>query len=125
MTTRAKTQTPPAAPDPQTLPDAALDEVAAFFQALAEPSRLRLLNLLREGERKVGDLALLAQSTAANVSRHLSLLQARGLVTRTGRGTSVYYAIADPAIYQLCDLVCDRMAQRHAQRARAALAAGY
>jgi len=75
----------------------ALEQVAEFFQALSEPSRLRLLNLLREGERKVGELAELAGSTPANVSRHMALLQSRGLVTREGRGNCVYYAIADPA----------------------------
>lgn len=64
----------------------ALEQVAEFFQALSEPSRLRLLNLLREGERKVGELAELAGSTPANVSRHMALLQSRGLVTREGRG---------------------------------------
>ena len=90
----------------------ALEQVAEFFQALSEPSRLRLLNLLREGERKVGELAELAGSTPANVSRHMALLQSRGLVTREGRGNCVYYAIADPAIYQLCDLVCGSIARQ-------------
>jgi DNA-binding transcriptional ArsR family regulator len=72
------------------------------------------LNQLREGERKVGDLAERAGTTVANVSRHLSLLQQRGIVLREGRGTCVYYRIADPSIYQLCDLVCGQVARRHA-----------
>ena len=94
----------------------ALEQVAEFFQALSEPSRLRLLNLLREGERKVGELAELAGSTPANVSRHMALLQSRGLVTREGRGNCVYYAIAYPAIYQLCDLVCGAVARHSSER---------
>lgn len=98
------------------LPDPALDEVAQFFQALAEPTRLRLLNLLRSGELKVGELAQGAQMTAANVSRHMSLLQQRGLVERDSRGTSVYYRIADDSIYQLCDFVCGTVARRHEAR---------
>lgn len=98
------------------LPEPALDEVAQFFQALAEPVRLRLLNLLRGGELKVGELAEAAQMTAANVSRHMSLLQQRGLVQRESRGTSVYYRIADDSIYQLCDFVCGAVARRDAQR---------
>jgi DNA-binding transcriptional ArsR family regulator len=56
------------------------------------------------------------------VSRHLSQLQQQGLVERESRGTSVFYRIADPAVYQLCDLVCGqiaRQAQRHIE-ARAA-----
>ena len=115
---------PPATPSPMhALPDEALADVAEFFQALAEPSRLRLLNLLRDGERKVGELAELAGSTAANVSRHMALLQSRGLVTRESRGTSVFYAIADPGIYQLCDLVCGAVARQHQAGARSAKAA--
>ncbi len=101
----------------QDLPKEALVQVAAFFQALSEPTRLSLLNLLRSGERNVGDLAQLTGFTAANVSRHLALLTTHGLVAREGRGTSVYYRIADPSVYALCDLVCDSLARRFEQAA--------
>lgn len=94
------------------LPKEALDQVAAYFQALSEPMRLTLLNLLRAGERNVGELAQLAGTTSANVSRHLALLSLHGLVAREGRGTSVYYRIADPSVYQLCDLVCGSLARK-------------
>ena len=56
------------------MPPEALEEVAGYFQVLAEPTRLRILNILREGERNVGDLAQMCGYTAANVSRHLSLM---------------------------------------------------
>ena len=105
------------------LSDPALDEVASFFQALAEPNRLRLLNLLRGGEQRVGDLAELSGMTTTNVSRHLSLLQQRGLVLREGRGTSVYYRIADAGIYELCDLVCGSLARQSEASAKERLAA--
>jgi DNA-binding transcriptional ArsR family regulator len=90
----------------------ALTEVAGYFQALAEPARLRLLNLLRDGERSVGELAESTGQSAANVSRHLAFLAQHGLLSREARGTSVYYAIADPAVYELCNLVCDNLARR-------------
>jgi DNA-binding transcriptional ArsR family regulator len=90
----------------------AFTQVAAYFQALAEPTRLRLLNLLRDGPRGVGDLAEATGYSAANVSRHLALLAQHGLLSRESRGTSVFYAIADPAVYRLCDLVCDNLARR-------------
>ena len=98
------------------LTNEALDDVAAYFQALSEPTRLKLLNFLRDGERSVGDLAERCDCTAANVSRHLAQLARHGLVAREGRGTSVYYRIADPAVYRLCDLVCGSVA-RNAERA--------
>ena len=94
------------------LPPEALQQVAAYFQTLAEPTRLRILNFLRQGERNVGELAQLCGYTAANISRHLSLMTQQGLVERESRGTSVYYRIADESVYALCDLVCDNIARQ-------------
>ena len=88
------------------LPPEALEQVAAYFQALSEPTRLQILNLLRGGERNVGELAQACGFTSANISRHLSLLTRKGLVARESRGTAVYYRIADDSVYALCDLVC-------------------
>lgn len=102
----------PACARMQDLPKEALDQVASYFQALSEPTRLALLNLLRGGERNVGELAQASGFTTANVSRHMALLTARGLAARESRGTSVYYRIADPAVYQLCDLVCGNLARQ-------------
>jgi DNA-binding transcriptional ArsR family regulator len=99
------------------LPDQAIDRVASYFQALAEPTRLRILSLLRQEEHNVGELAEACGYTAANMSRHLAVLMQQGFVKREGRGTSVYYQIADPTIYALCDLVCDRIAQQHSAQA--------
>ena len=96
----------------------ALQQVAAYFQALSEPTRLQILNLLRDGERNVGELAELCGYTSANISRHLTHLTRHGLVARESRGTSVYYRIADDQIYALCDLVCGNIARRFEQTAR-------
>lgn len=97
------------------LPPEALERVAAYFRALSEPTRLQILNLLREGERNVGEIGELTGFTSANISRHLSSLAQQGLVAREGRGTAVYYRIADPSVYALCDLVCGNIA-RHQER---------
>lgn len=94
------------------LTDEALERVAQYFQVLAEPTRLRLLNHLREGECNVGELAELCGYTAANVSRHLSLLTQQGFLAREARGTSVYYRIADSSVYALCELVCGNIARQ-------------
>lgn len=112
-------ETPLAAPASgmKDLPDAALALVAEYFQALAEPTRLRVLNLLRGGEHRVGELAERCGCTQANMSRHLAVLGKQGLVVRTSRGTSAYYRIADPATYALCDLVCRSIASQLQQRA--------
>lgn len=106
------------------LPDEALAQVAAYFQALSEPTRLHLLNLLRQQPRSVGELAQLCGSSSANISRHLALLTQHGVVVRESRRNSAYYSIADPSIYQLCELVCGNIARRFEQTAnqRAAFA---
>ena len=110
----------------ENLPPEAMLEVAAYFQALSEPTRLRILNFLRGGERNVGELAQACGSTAANVSRHLALLTKHGLVERESRGTSVYYRIADDSIYALCDLVCGNITRQmdHMTEKRQAFARG-
>ena len=100
----------PACARMQGLPDAALEQVAAYFQALSEPTRLKILNLLRQSERNVGELAQMCGYTSANISRHLSLLTTQGLVARESRGTAVYFRIADKSIDALCDIVCERIA---------------
>jgi DNA-binding transcriptional ArsR family regulator len=101
----------------QDLPPEALAQVAAYFQALSEPNRLQILNLLRQGERSVGELAQLCGSSVANVSRHLTLLTQHGLVRRQPRGNSAMYSIADDSVYALCDLVCGSIARRFEQLA--------
>lgn len=100
------------------LSDEALVQVAAYFQALAEPTRLQILNFLRQQERNVGELAQLCGYTSANISRHLALLTQHGLVSRETRGNSAYYRIADPAVYELCDLVCGSIARQFERTAQ-------
>lgn len=94
------------------LSEEAMEQVAAYFQAFSEPTRLKILNLLRSQERSVGELAQLCGYSSANISRHLALLTQRGVVARQGRGTSVIYRIADPSVNALCDLVCENIARQ-------------
>ncbi len=100
------------------LPDEALAQVASYFQALSEPTRLQILNLLRQKERSVGELAQLCGYSSANISRHLALLTQRGLVARESRGTSAIYSIADASVYALCDLVCGSIARQFERTAQ-------
>ena len=99
------------------LDDAALEEVSRYFAALSVPVRLKILNALRAGERNVGELTALTQCTQANVSKHLAVLSQAGFVDKTPRGTSVYYRIADPRVYKLCNMVCGQIGERYAGQA--------
>lgn len=94
-----------------TLPDQAIERVALYFRALSDPTRLRILNSLREQERSVGELTEIAKCSQANVSKHLRVLVDAGIVSRTARGTTTLIRVADPAIYELCNLVCDSVAR--------------
>ena len=80
--------------------------IADRFKALAEPMRLRLLNALRDGEASVGELAERTDGGQANVSKHLQQLLHQGFVTRRKEGTTTWYRIADPQVFDLCELVC-------------------
>lgn len=105
-------------PNMEDLPIEALEQIAGYFQALSEPTRLHILSLLRAGERNVGELAQGCGYTSANISRHLAVLAKHGLVARESRGTSVYYRFADESVYALCDLVCGSIARQFEQTAR-------
>jgi DNA-binding transcriptional ArsR family regulator len=87
--------------------DEALELVAERFKLLADTTRLRILNALRAGERTVGDLVSATEAGQANVSKHLGLLLRAGLVDRRKEGLNAYYRIADPRVFELCELVCD------------------
>jgi DNA-binding transcriptional ArsR family regulator len=94
------------------LPEGALDQIAGFFQVLSEPTRLHLLRLLRDGERSVGELAEALNTSPANASRHLAMLDQQGLVVRESRGNSVVCRVADQSVYELCELVCGKLVNR-------------
>lgn len=94
------------------LNEQALEYVAKYFKALAEPMRLKVLNALQDGEKNVSQLTQLSGGTQANVSKHLTLLAQYNLVKRESRGTNVYYRIADPSVYELCELVCGQIGKR-------------
>lgn len=88
---------------------ATIDLVAERFRTLGEPTRLILLDQLRRGqERSVNELVEATGAGQANVSKHLQILLAAGFVSRRKDGTTVYYRLADPTVFQLCDLVCGR-----------------
>lgn len=90
----------------------ALAQVAEYFKVLSEVSRLQVLNCLRSGPKNVMEIVAATGLGQANVSKHLKLLMHSGMVSRHPQGVSVYYDISDPLIFNLCEVVCDRIAAR-------------
>jgi ArsR family transcriptional regulator len=86
-----------------------IDLVAERFRALGEPARLNILQALRNGERCVGDLEADTGLNQANLSRHLQVLMATGMVRRRKEGLFAYYALADANVLRLCELMCGRV----------------
>lgn len=100
---------------PRAMSDEALALVARRFAVLSEPMRLRLLHTLMEAESSVNELVAATGGSQANVSRHLQTLADAGLVSRRKEGLQVFYAIADPTIFDLCNLVCGSL-EKHVSR---------
>lgn len=86
-----------------------VDLIAERFKALSEPARLHILNALRGGERTVSELMEHTGLGQANVSKHLQLLHGLGFTQRRKEGLYVYYRLADPTVFELCDIVCGRL----------------
>ena len=96
-----------------------LELVAERFKALAEPARLEILNVLRDEEMTVTELADATELGQANLSKHLQLLHALGFVKRRKDGLFVYYALANDDVFKLCDIMCGRLGAEASKRRRA------
>jgi len=100
-------------PTKRALPPEALDIVAHRFRALADATRLGLLQVLFEKEHTVHELCALTGTSQANASKHLAVLRDGGLVARRRQGLFTYYRVADVSLEPLCRLVCGSLAERH------------
>jgi DNA-binding transcriptional ArsR family regulator len=96
---------------------AILASVADYFKVLSEVSRLEILNSLNSEPMSVMEIAESTGLGQANLSKHLKILTQAGMLTRQQRGTSAFYEIADPMIFELCNLVCHRLSDRVIQQA--------
>ncbi len=80
---------------------------AEFFRALGHPARIRLLQLLRDGERTVGSLQEALDLDSSGTSQHLAALRKQGLVASRREGTSVHYRVKDQRTLELLELAKD------------------
>jgi DNA-binding transcriptional ArsR family regulator len=77
---------------------------AEFFRAIGHPARIRILELLRPGELTVSELQVALEIEASSVSQQLAVLRAKHIVETRRAGSSVYYSVRDPQIFQLLDV---------------------
>ena len=91
---------------PHPLPEPLIELVAQRFRVLGEPMRIKLLDRLREGDATVGELQQALGASQQNVSKHLGVMHAAGMVSRTKDGNHTRYSISDPSVFELCEEVC-------------------
>jgi DNA-binding transcriptional ArsR family regulator len=94
------------------LPDDLVELIARRFRVLADPTRVKLLDLLREREASVQQLTETIGSTQQNISKHLGVLLQAGIVGRRKVGNYAYYSIADEGVLALCEDVCGSLAEQ-------------
>jgi DNA-binding transcriptional ArsR family regulator len=88
------------------------ESAAEYFSLLAEPSRLKIMHCLCDGERSVNEVVDASGLSQANASRHLNMLYRAGVVGRRRDGAQVIYRLVDPNFTELCRTVCVRIASR-------------
>ncbi|HEY7522339.1 MAG TPA: metalloregulator ArsR/SmtB family transcription factor [Candidatus Limnocylindrales bacterium] len=98
-----------------------MDEItslqASVLKVLAHPRRLEILHELADGPREVGAIAARVGATQPNVSQHLALLRAAGIVDAERDGREVRYRLADPDVLRACTIMRGVLARRLARLA--------
>jgi len=104
-----------------------MDEItklqAEVLKVLASPRRLEILHRLAEGPTEVGRLADELGASQPNISQHLAVMRAAGVVEATREGREMRYSIADPDVLVACAVMRDVLERRLARLARVADAA--
>jgi DNA-binding transcriptional ArsR family regulator len=86
------------------MPDTLQDFKAEFFKALAHPTRIRILERLREGEGTVGELQRVLGLDQSVVSQQLAVLRRQGIVEAEKQGATVRYGVRDATLFALLDV---------------------
>jgi len=92
--------------------DSLLEQVSGYFAVLSEPTRLKIIHALCNGEKSVNDIVDEVASTQSNISRHLNLMYRAGVLQRRKEGTLVLYQVKEPTVVELCRTVCVHVAAK-------------
>ncbi|MCS7145761.1 MAG: metalloregulator ArsR/SmtB family transcription factor [Aigarchaeota archaeon] len=82
-----------------------LELISDFFTIFTNPKRIQILQLLREGELTVSEIAEKTGLSQPTVSQHLKVMRDKHIITSRRRGNKCYYAVEDGRIYQVCDII--------------------
>ena len=102
------------------MPDLLRRFKAEIFQALGHPTRIAIVEQLRDGELSAGELIERVGVEQANLSQHLAVLRAKLIVSNRKEGNQVFYTLRDPLLIKVLDIM-RRYFQAHIDEARAVL----
>ncbi len=91
---------------PSPIPVDLAEMIAARLRVIGDSTRIRILDLLREGDLSVTQITEDLGTSQQNASKHLGVLLQAGIVARRKDGNSSIYSIADRGVYELCEQVC-------------------
>jgi DNA-binding transcriptional ArsR family regulator len=83
---------------------------ATISKTLANPIRLAIVHILKDGEKSVNELTDIIGISQSNLSQHLALMRQIGIVTTRKQGTSIFYSVTNPKINEACDTVRELVA---------------
>ncbi len=87
---------------------------ASVCKGLADPKRLLIINILRDGEMSVGEICESLDLPQSNVSQHLAILRDKGLVRARREGQRMMYSLSSPKIISAMDLLREVMNEQFA-----------
>jgi ArsR family transcriptional regulator len=102
------------------MPDTLRQFKASIFQALAHPTRIAIIEVLRDGELPAGAIIERLGLEQANASQHLSILRLKQIVTSRKEGNQVFYSVRDPLLIEVLDIM-RRYFQAHVEEAMSML----
>lgn len=91
---------------PSPIPVELAEMIAARMRVIGDPTRIRILDLLRDDELTVTQITERLDTSQQNTSKHLGMLLQAGILARRKDGNSSIYSIADRGVYELCEQVC-------------------
>ena len=102
------------------MPDSLRQFKANIFQALAHPTRIAIVEVLRDGELPAGTIIERLGLEQANASQHFSILRAKQIVNNRKEGNQVFYSVRDPLLIEVLDIM-RRYFQAHVEEAMSML----
>ena len=85
---------------------------AEMCKVFSNPTRLEILNLLRDKELSVTELIEKTKLSQANISQHLSIMKSKGIVTSNRKGKNIYYKLTNPKIIKAFDIIRDVLVEK-------------